>query len=92
MREFIVQAVAKTGGHLGSNLGAVELTIALHRIFKSPHDVIIWDTGHQTYVHKMITGRQADFRNSGKETASPAIRALQNLSMTSLKIVMPQHH
>jgi 1-deoxy-D-xylulose-5-phosphate synthase len=61
MREFIVQAVAKTGGHLGSNLGAVELTIALHRIFKSPHDVIIWDTGHQTYVHKMITGRQADF-------------------------------
>ncbi|MDG1197916.1 MAG: 1-deoxy-D-xylulose-5-phosphate synthase [Actinomycetota bacterium] len=61
MREFIVQAVAKTGGHLGSNLGAVELTIALHRIFKSPQDVIIWDTGHQTYVHKMITGRQADF-------------------------------
>ncbi|MFS2292618.1 MAG: 1-deoxy-D-xylulose-5-phosphate synthase [Actinomadura sp.] len=57
IREFLVQAVSKTGGHLGPNLGAVELTIALHRVFDSPHDKILFDTGHQAYVHKMLTGR-----------------------------------
>jgi 1-deoxy-D-xylulose-5-phosphate synthase len=61
IRHFLVQAVSKTGGHLGPNLGAVELTIALHRVFDSPRDRIIWDTGHQTYVHKLLTGRQAEF-------------------------------
>ncbi|TDC49782.1 1-deoxy-D-xylulose-5-phosphate synthase [Actinomadura sp. KC345] len=57
IREFLVQAVSRTGGHLGPNLGAVELTIALHRVFDSPHDKILFDTGHQAYVHKMLTGR-----------------------------------
>lgn len=61
IRDFIVQAVAETGGHLGSNLGAVELTLSLHRVFDSPHDAILWDTGHQAYVHKIVTGRQAGF-------------------------------
>ena len=61
MREFVVQAVSRTGGHLGSNLGAVELTVAIHRVFESPRDAIVWDTGHQAYVHKLLTGRQADF-------------------------------
>ena len=61
IRDFIVHAVAETGGHLGSNLGAVELSIALHRVFESPHDAILWDTGHQAYVHKILTGRQAGF-------------------------------
>ena len=61
IREFIVQAVAVTGGHLGSNLGAVELTLALHRVFESPRDVILWDTGHQAYVHKIVTGRRDAF-------------------------------
>ncbi len=61
IRDFIVQAVAETGGHLGSNLGAVELTLALHRVFDSPTDAIMWDTGHQAYVHKIVTGRQAQF-------------------------------
>ncbi len=61
IRSFIVEAVAKTGGHLGSNLGIVELTIALHRSLESPHDVILWDTGHQAYVHKLLTGRQKGF-------------------------------
>ena len=61
IREFIVQAVAVTGGHLGSNLGAVELTLALHRVFESPRDVILWDTGHQAYVHKIVTGRRDEF-------------------------------
>jgi 1-deoxy-D-xylulose-5-phosphate synthase len=61
IREFLVDAVARTGGHLGPNLGVVELTIALHRVFDSPHDVLLWDTGHQAYVHKLLTGRAADF-------------------------------
>lgn len=61
IRSFLVDRVSATGGHLGPNLGVVELTIALHRVFRSPHDAIIWDTGHQAYVHKMLTGRAADF-------------------------------
>lgn len=61
IREVIVASVSKTGGHLGSNLGAVELTVALHRVFNSPIDIMLWDTGHQTYVHKMLTGRVASF-------------------------------
>ena len=58
IREFLVGEVSKTGGHLGPNLGVVELTIAIHRVFDSPHDAIVFDTGHQSYVHKLLTGRQ----------------------------------
>ena len=58
IREFLIEEVAKSGGHLGPNLGVVELTIALHRVFDSPSDPFIWDTGHQSYVHKLLTGRQ----------------------------------
>ncbi|WP_438485363.1 1-deoxy-D-xylulose-5-phosphate synthase [Streptomyces sp. S186] len=58
IRGFLVDAVSKTGGHLGPNLGVVELTIALHRVFHSPKDKVLWDTGHQSYVHKLLTGRQ----------------------------------
>jgi 1-deoxy-D-xylulose-5-phosphate synthase len=58
IRRFLVQEVSRTGGHLGPNLGVVELTIALHRVFASPHDAIVFDTGHQSYVHKLLTGRQ----------------------------------
>lgn len=61
IRDFIVAAVSEVGGHLGSNLGAVELTLALHRVFESPRDAILWDTGHQAYVHKIVTGRQSQF-------------------------------
>jgi 1-deoxy-D-xylulose-5-phosphate synthase len=61
IRDFLVSAVAKTGGHLGPNLGAVELTLALHRVFDSPSEPIIFDTGHQAYVHKIITGRRDGF-------------------------------
>ena len=61
IRDFIVNAVSETGGHLGSNLGAVELSIALHRVFESPTDPILWDTGHQAYVHKILTGRRSGF-------------------------------
>ena len=61
IREFLVEKVSKSGGHLGPNLGVVELTIAIHRIFESPKDTIIFDTGHQSYVHKLLTGRIAGF-------------------------------
>lgn len=58
IREFLVDQVSRTGGHLGPNLGVVELTIALHRVFESPRDTLVFDTGHQAYVHKLLTGRQ----------------------------------
>src|SRR3989304_3764867 len=61
IRETIIGTVARTGGHLGSSLGVVELTIALHRILDSPPDRIVWDTGHQTYPHKLLTGRYESF-------------------------------
>ncbi len=57
IRRFLVTEVSKTGGHLGPNLGVVELTLAIHRMFDSPHDAIVFDTGHQSYVHKLLTGR-----------------------------------
>ncbi|MGN6333768.1 MAG: 1-deoxy-D-xylulose-5-phosphate synthase [Motilibacteraceae bacterium] len=66
IRTFLVTSVARTGGHLGPNLGAVELTLALHRVFHSPHDRILFDTGHQAYVHKLLTGRQ-DFSRLRKK-------------------------
>src|ERR1700733_14951423 len=75
IREFIVQAVSVTGGHLGSNLGAVELTLAVHRVFTSPRDIILWDTGHQAYVHKILTGRREMFstlRQSGGLSGYPS--------------------
>jgi 1-deoxy-D-xylulose-5-phosphate synthase len=61
IREFIVKAVSVTGGHLGSNLGVVEVTLALHRVFDSPRDIVLWDTGHNAYVHKIVTGRRDRF-------------------------------
>jgi 1-deoxy-D-xylulose-5-phosphate synthase len=63
IRTFIVETVTATGGHLGSNLGVVELTLALHRVFESPKDAVLWDTGHQAYVHKLLTGRRYGFRD-----------------------------
>ncbi|WP_455360207.1 1-deoxy-D-xylulose-5-phosphate synthase [Streptomyces sp. SYSU K21746] len=66
IREFLIHAVARTGGHLGPNLGVVELSIALHRVFDSPADRILWDTGHQSYVHKLLTGRQDFSKLRGK--------------------------
>jgi 1-deoxy-D-xylulose-5-phosphate synthase len=66
IRQFIVDTVQENGGHLGSNLGVVELTIALHRVFDSPRDILLWDTGHQAYVHKMLTGRLKDFETLRK--------------------------
>ena len=61
IRDKIITTVSNNGGHLASNLGAVELTIALHKVFNSPEDKIIWDVGHQVYTHKLLTGRYDDF-------------------------------
>jgi 1-deoxy-D-xylulose-5-phosphate synthase len=74
IREFLVQKVSRTGGHLGPNLGVVELTLALHRVFDSPQDRLLFDTGHQAYVHKIVTGRRGDFdrlRQRGGITGYP---------------------
>src|ERR1700712_5062971 len=67
IRHFLIRKVAATGGHLGPNLGVVELTLALHRVFDSPHDPIIFDTGHQASVHKMLTGRSQEFETLRKQ-------------------------
>ncbi|MBT2439374.1 1-deoxy-D-xylulose-5-phosphate synthase [Streptomyces sp. ISL-36] len=74
IRQFLIQAVARTGGHLGPNLGVVELTLALHRVFDSPADRILWDTGHQSYVHKLLTGRQdfSKLRSKGGLSGYPS--------------------
>lgn len=74
IRRFLVVNVAKTGGHLGPNLGVVELSIALHRVFDSPRDTLIWDTGHQAYVHKILTGRKdfARLRQEGGLSGYPS--------------------
>ncbi|SDE36585.1 1-deoxy-D-xylulose-5-phosphate synthase [Auraticoccus monumenti] len=75
IREFLVTNVSRTGGHLGPNLGVVELTLALHRVFESPRDPIVFDTGHQSYVHKLLTGRRAGFdrlRQSGGMSGYPS--------------------
>src|ERR1700681_3657476 len=77
IREFLIHKVAATGGHLGPNLGVVELTLALHRVFDSPRDAIIFDTGHQAYVHKMLTGRVDQFdtlRQQGGLSGYPSRR------------------
>src|SRR5687767_10889406 len=68
IRDFLVTKVARTGGHLGPNLGAVEITLALHRVFDSPKDRILFDTGHQAYVHKIVTGRQDGFELLRKQS------------------------
>ena len=61
IRDRLITSCASAGGHLGPNLGVVELTLAIHRTFDSPRDRVVWDTGHQAYVHKMVTGRAAEF-------------------------------
>jgi len=68
IREFLIGSISETGGHLASNLGVVELTLALHRVFDTPADSIVWDVGHQSYVHKILTGRRKDFGSLRKQS------------------------
>ena len=67
IRGFLVHSVSKTGGHLASNLGVVELTVAIHKVFDLPNDKVVWDVGHQSYVHKILTGRRERFDVLRKE-------------------------
>src|SRR5512145_491072 len=74
LRAFLLESVARTGGHLSSNLGTVELTIALHYVFDTPEDRLVWDVGHQTYAHKVLTGRRegmAKLRTHGGVSGFP---------------------
>ncbi len=95
LRDFLITNVAKTGGHLASNLGVVELTLALHRVFDTPEDQLIWDVGHQCYTHKIITGRRDRFctlRQPGglsgfpKPTESPYDAFIAGHSTTSISL------
>src|ERR1700730_18800436 len=80
VRAFLVEQTSKTGGHLSPNLGVVELTFALHRVFDSPTDAIVWDTGHQAYVHKIVTGRAGGFgrlRQAGSMSGYPSRKEVE---------------
>ncbi len=88
IRTFLVEKVSKTGGHLGPNLGVVELTIAIHRIFESPKDVVLFDTGHQSYVHKILTGRADRF---GKLRQRGGIAGYPNRSESEHDVIENSH-
>ena len=75
IREFIIESLSKTGGHLASNLGVVELTIAMHRVFDLPKDKLIWDVGHQSYTHKILTGRKTGLKRCAGKAASADSRS-----------------
>ncbi len=90
VRAFLVEQTSKTGGHLSPNLGVVELTFALHRVFDSPTDAIVWDTGHQAYVHKLVTGRAAQFAQLRQAGDCPAIRRARSRSTTWSRTAMPR--
>ena len=68
IRDYLLEIVSKNGGHLASNLGVVELTIAIHSVFDSPKDKIVWDVGHQAYVHKILTGRKEEMKEGSYTT------------------------
>lgn len=84
IRQFLIESVSKTGGHLASNLGVVELTIALHRVFDLPDDKIVFDVGHQSYVHKILTGRKEKFPTLRQEGGFPAFQRRARANMTRL--------
>ncbi|GGP95253.1 hypothetical protein GCM10010278_86330 [Streptomyces melanogenes] len=95
IRAFLIAKVCAAGGHLGPNLGVVELTLALHRAFGSPRDALVLDTGHQAYVHKLLTGRRADFDGlrqegglSGYPSRAESVHDLVENSHTSTRCRM----
>ncbi len=70
LRDFLISSVSKSGGHLAAGLGTIELTVALHYVFDTPNDKLIWDVGHQAYPHKILTGRKTAFQPFDKKTVS----------------------
>ena len=89
LREELVNTVTTTGGHLASNLGVVELTMALHRVFDSPRDKIIWDVGHQSYSHKLLPAGDSVFPRYVNMAAYPVLPSLARVNMTLLAPVTP---
>lgn len=90
LRQFLLENVSKTGGHFASNMGVVELTVAIHRVFDTSHDRLVFDVGHQAYVHKALTGRQELFPRCGSWMVSPAFQSPMRASMTpSLPAMRP---
>ena len=97
IRERIIDVVSKNGGHLASNLGIVELTLAIHKVFNSPQDQIVWDVGHQCYTHKLITGRYKEFETlrqfngiSGFPKISESLHDVFNTGHSSTSISVAQ--
>ena len=90
LRCDMIQAVSQTGGHLGAGLGVIELTIALHYIFDTPDDRLIWDVGHQAYPHKMLTGRRAQMAGLRQKGGLSGFTNVQNHPMTHLVRGIPQ--
>ncbi len=89
LRAFVLDSVAKTGGHLSSNLGTVELTVALHYVFNTPHDRVVWDVGHQTYPHKILTGRRDRMDTLRQLGGFRAFRSAPRASTTPLAPPIP---
>ena len=90
IRDELVRTCAPRGGHLGPNLGVVELTLAIHRVFDSPRDRVVFDTGHQAYVHKMLTGRAGASTRCAPRVGCPATRARRSPSTTSSRTPTPR--
>ena len=82
LRAYLLDTVSKTGGHLSSNLGTVELTVALHYVFNTPDDRLVWDVGHQTYPHKILTGRRERMAACASGVACRAFRAVTKATTT----------
>lgn len=91
IRKEILNIVSKNGGHLASNLGVVELTIAMHSVFNTPEDKIVWDVGHQTYVHKILTGRKKQMETLRKKDGIAGFPKEKNQNMILLMQVIVVH-
>ena len=91
VRSFMIEKVSKTGGHLGAGLGVVELTVALHYIFQAPKDKIIWDVGHQSYPHKILTERKSKMHTLRQGKDYQALQKEQKVFLIHLELPMPQH-
>ena len=91
VREELISAVSETGGHLGAGLGVVELTVALHYIFDTPNDKLIWDVGHQTYPHKILTGRKDKIRTLRQSNGLSGLLKDLKVNMTLLVPLTAQH-
>ena len=91
LRHFLLFSVGQTGGHFGAGLGVVELTIALHHCLNTPHDHLVWDVGHQTYPHKILTGRRERMHTLRQAGESPPSRCEKKAPTTRLASATPRH-